>query len=153
MFTVDEVCEKLREGGKKITPQRRLIYQALEGKTNHPTAEKIYDEVRAIIPDISLATVYKTLRELVDSHYLLELKIDGESSRFDPRTDQHSHLKCIGTTLNAKGEAVTCLRLEDISVTFPQLQVPENDQRGYLIISNEVVFFGYCPDCQARMKN
>ncbi len=153
MFTVDEVCEKLREDGKKITPQRRLIYRALEGKTSHPTAEKIYDEVRAIIPDISLATVYKTLRELVDSHYLLEIKIDGESSRFDPRTDQHSHLKCIGTELDARGEVVPCPRLEDISMTFSQLQVPETERRGYLITSNEVVFFGYCPDCQARMKN
>ncbi len=150
MFSVDEICDKLRLDGKKITPQRRLIYKSLEGKTSHPTAENVYDEVRSIIPDISLATIYKTLRELVEAGYLLEIKIDGESSRFDPRTDRHSHLKCIGSHRDENGQVVLCDRLEDISAVFPELSIPAGEQRGYRITGHEVIFYGYCPDCQQQ---
>jgi Fur family peroxide stress response transcriptional regulator len=153
MFIADEICQKLRENGKKVTPQRRLIYKSLEGKTTHPTAEEIYNQVRAIIPDISLATIYKTLRELVESRFLLEIRVDGESSRFDPRTDHHSHLKCTGLKMNAEGSLVACGRLEDISVTFPTLKIPQEELRGFQILGNEVIFFGYCPDCQQALKN
>src|SRR4051794_7885153 len=156
MFTAEEVVARIREcetaGGNpmKITPQRRLIFKALEGKTSHPTADDIYQEVKDIIPDISVATVYKTLNELVKLGLLLELRHDGEQSRFDPRTDQHSHLLCIGTKFNEKGKPVPCGRLEDVSVSFPELQMPEEEQRGFLITANEVIFKGYCPDCQER---
>ena len=158
MFTADAVAAKIREsetqGGNpmKVTPQRRLIFKALEGKTTHPTADDIYQEVKDIIPDISVATVYKTLNELVKLGLLLELKHDGEQSRFDPRTDHHSHLMCIGTRLNEKGKTVPCGRLEDVSTSFPQLAVPEGEQKGFILVSNEVIFYGYCPDCQAQIR-
>ncbi len=158
MFTADTIAAKIREsetlGGNpmKVTPQRRLIFKALENKTNHPTADDIYQEVKDIIPDISVATVYKTLNELVKLGLLLELRHDGEQSRFDPRTDRHSHLLCIGTKYNEKGKLVPCGRLEDVSASFPALSVPDTEQKGFLIIGNEVIFQGYCPDCQAHMS-
>jgi Fe2+ or Zn2+ uptake regulation protein len=157
MFTADAVAAKIREcetlGGNpmKVTPQRRLIFKALEGNTNHPTADDIYQEVKDIIPDISVATVYKTLNELVKLGLLLELRYDGEQSRFDPRTDQHSHILCIGTKPNEKGKMVPCGRLEDVSISFPQLHIPETERRGYMITESEVIFKGYCPECQQHL--
>lgn len=158
MFTADAVAAKIREcetqGGNpmKVTPQRRLIFRALEGKTNHPTADDIYQEVKDIIPDISVATVYKTLNELVKLGLLLEIKHDGEQSRFDPRTDHHSHLLCIGSRLNEKGKLARCGRLEDVSVSFPNLRVPDQEQRGFMITNHEVIFYGYCPECQNHLS-
>lgn len=158
MFTADAVATKIREsetlGGNpmKVTPQRRLIFKALEGKTSHPTADDIYKEVKDIIPDISVATVYKTLNELVKLGLLMELKHDGEQSRFDPRTDQHSHLMCIGDRVNEKGKKERCGRLEDVSTSFPHLSVPANEQRGFILVSNEVIFYGYCPECQPGLS-
>ena len=114
MFTVEEVCKKVRERATidgnpmKVTPQRRLIFKALEGNNQHPTAENIHNQVREVFPDISLATVYKTLRELVEMGEILEIKHEGELSRFDPRTDDHSHLVC-----------EDCGRLEDVLKPSP----------------------------------
>ncbi len=159
MFTADTVAAKIREsetlGGNlmKVTPQRRLIFKALEGKLNHPTADDIYQEVKGIIPDISVATVYKTLNELVKLGLLAEIKHDGEQSRFDPLTDQHSHLICIGKRQNDKGRIVQCARMFDVSATFDQLTVPQDEQHGFVITSNEVIFYGYCPDCQHQLEN
>jgi Fe2+ or Zn2+ uptake regulation protein len=137
MFTVEELCEKLRQNDQKVTPQRRLIYKALEGKTTHPTADEVWAEVKTVMPDVSLATVYKTLRELVDKGFLVEIRHNNDSSRFDPRTDDHSHLLCIG-----------CNKLEDVSQTFPQLDLAHDQKRGFRMVKNEVIFYGYCPDCQ-----
>lgn len=143
MFTVEEICRKIREretaegNPMKVTPQRRLIFKALEGNDRHPTAEVIHNQVREVFPDISLATVYKTLRELVEMGEILEIKHEGESSRFDPRTDSHSHLVCEG-----------CGRMEDVSQTYPDLQMPETDRHGFRIHRNFVVFYGHCPQCQ-----
>lgn len=156
MFTAENVIAKIREsetqGGHpmKVTPQRRLIFRALEGKTSHPTADDIYQEVKDIIPDISVATVYKTLNELVKLGLLLEIKHDGEQSRFDPRTDKHSHLMCTGEFINDKGKREQCAKLLDVSVSFPELQIPEKDQNGFMITGHEVIFYGLCPDCQTR---
>jgi Fur family peroxide stress response transcriptional regulator len=136
MQSVQTLCERLRDEGKKVTPQRRLIYQALCDKTTHPRAEDIYEEVRAVIPDISLATVYKTLRELVEMGELLEIKHDGQQSRFDPRTDQHNHLVC-----------TSCGRMEDVLQQFPNIELNETERRNFQIKQSEVVFWGTCPDC------
>jgi Fe2+ or Zn2+ uptake regulation protein len=154
MFSADAVVAKIREsetlGGHpmKVTPQRRLIFKALEGKTNHPTADEIYQEVKDIIPDISVATVYKTLNELVKLGLLAELKHDGEQSRFDPRTDRHSHLLCIGEHANERGKKEACGRLIDINISFPELSIPTNEQHGFVLTGHEVIFYGYCPECQ-----
>ena len=47
--------------------QRRAIIRVLLGnESEHPTAEQIFTRVRSMIPDMSPATVYNTLRELVE---------------------------------------------------------------------------------------
>lgn len=142
MFTVEELCVKLRQDKKKVTPQRRLIYMALENKTSHPTADEIWEEVKVIVPDISLATVYKTLRELVKDNYLLEIRHNNDinrndSSRFDPHTEPHSHLLCL-----------KCNKLVDVSQTFGDLALSADNQQGFKVVKNEVIFYGYCLDCQ-----
>lgn len=138
MFSVNLVCERLHREGKKITPQRRLIYQALANKISHPSAEDIYEEVRAIIPDISLATVYKTLRELVDMGEVLEIKYQSDQSRFDPLITPHHHL--------------VCTRCSSIQNVFKQVAIPEPDiaeKGGFHIRQSQIIYWGLCPNCQS----
>jgi Fe2+ or Zn2+ uptake regulation protein len=136
MFSTQAVCERLHREGKKVTPQRRLIYQALEGTTTHPRAEDLYEQVRSIIPDISLATIYKTLRELVQMGELLEIRFTGDQARFDPRIEPHHHLSC-----------TKCGWLEDVVGSFPQI-VDGLEKRDFQILQTEVVFWGLCAECQ-----
>lgn len=138
MVSIDVICDRLHREGKKVTPQRRLIYQALINKVNHPKAEDVYDEVRAIIPDISLATVYKALRDLVDMGELLEIKYHGEQSRFDPMVTPHSHLICTG-----------CGSIENI---VQPLLIPEptiSEKGEFNIQKSEIIYWGLCVACQS----
>ncbi len=65
MRPVDQLCEVLHERGLKVTPQRRLIFEVLYGSRQHPSADDIYNIVKEVMPDVSVATVYHTINDLV----------------------------------------------------------------------------------------
>jgi Fur family transcriptional regulator, peroxide stress response regulator len=89
----------LEGGGLRCTPQRLAVYDVLAGAGHHPTAEEVYQAVRATIPRISLATVYKSLEALVETGVAAKLPADaGEASaRYDARRDPHYHFRCLRT--------------------------------------------------------
>ena len=137
MRPVEELCAVFREKGLKVTPQRRLIFQALRGDVDHPTVEDIYRRVQEVMPDISLATVYHTLRDLEEMGEVLQLDLGEGKCRYDPCTDGHHHLVCLG-----------CRRVLDIMRTFDGFELLPEETPGYQIVRCDVVFYGYCPDCQ-----
>jgi Fur family peroxide stress response transcriptional regulator len=85
----------LEAAGWKFTRQREAVYEQLLALGEHPTAEDVYRGVKAVVPSISLATVYKALETLVDSGLATKLvAIDGPA-RYDARSDHHYHLRCL----------------------------------------------------------
>ena len=50
---------------QRYSKQREAVYNLLSATDTHPTADWIYAEAKKVIPDISIATVYRNLRELV----------------------------------------------------------------------------------------
>ena len=58
------LVEALRQRGMRVTPQRAIIFEAIENLEGHITAEEIFQAVQKINPYISLATVYRTLELL-----------------------------------------------------------------------------------------
>jgi Fe2+ or Zn2+ uptake regulation protein len=134
--------EQFRREGRKITPQRRAIFEALVGDDSHPTAEEIYQRVWAAMPDISRTTVYNTLHELVTVGALVEVEdLSGGGTRYDTSTDQHHHLFCL-----------SCHALGDIDRDFQQLALPPDETAGYRIVRRQVTFYGYCPNCQEKVS-
>ena len=60
-------------GFQRMTEQRRLILEALRSTTCHPTADWIYERVREKLPHISLGTIYRNLRTLVQMGEIMQL--------------------------------------------------------------------------------
>src|SRR3954468_24560850 len=85
----------LEGGGWRCTPQRAAVYAHLCRAEHHPTAEEVYHGVKATIPKISLATVYKALEALVASGLAAKLTAGDGSARYDARSDHHYHLRCL----------------------------------------------------------
>jgi Fur family ferric uptake transcriptional regulator len=138
MRPVEQLCEVLRARGLKVTPQRRLIFEALQESSEHPSAEDIYQAVTEVMPDISVATVYHTVNDLVTMGELVELDLGEGKSRYDPLTSQHHHLVCLG-----------CRKVEDIPRDLDCVQFLPEEMNGYQIERCDVVFYGRCPDCQS----
>ncbi|MCL4541498.1 MAG: transcriptional repressor, partial [Chloroflexi bacterium] len=66
MKSIQDLIERLRATGGKVTPQRLFLFRVLGSATNHPTAEELYETLRHELPTLSLGTVYKILNELVE---------------------------------------------------------------------------------------
>jgi Fe2+ or Zn2+ uptake regulation protein len=134
----DELTELFRSQGLKVTPQRRRVFEALHASAVHPTAERVFDEVRADMPTISLRTVYQTLNDLTAMGELHQLDLGTGSARFDPNLGAHHHLVC-----------GSCGKVHDVEVDFAQVPRPDGESEGFRITSTEIVFRGVCADCAA----
>ena len=137
-----DLLERLRRRGWRITPQRRAVAEALAGEHVHLTAEQVYMGARAIVPEISRATVYNTLRELVEMHEVAEVPSAGGPTRYDPNAVRfHHHLRCLG-----------CGELLDVYGAEPAL--PRlSDDHGYVLTGASITFHGYCRRCALAAKS
>ena len=139
MRAPDELTELFRSSGRKVTPQRQCIFRALQGDVNHPSAEQVYDRVRAEMETISLRTVYQTLYELAELGEVAALDLGTGQARFDPNVEAaHHHLVCR-----------ECGKVRDLHVEFDGLEVPADADQGYDVRTAEVIFRGLCVDCRA----
>ena len=87
--------EALRRKGYKATPQRIAICRFALHSRDHPTAQKIYDEVKKVHPTVSLATIYKTLKVLEELDLIQELNFPQRQARFDSYMKPHLNLVCL----------------------------------------------------------
>jgi Fe2+ or Zn2+ uptake regulation protein len=81
------------------------VYRYILSTEAHPTADDVFTSVRAAIPDISLATVYKSLETLVGCGLAVKLTYGDGSARYDGRTDPHPHARCLdcGAVIDVPG--------------------------------------------------
>jgi Fur family peroxide stress response transcriptional regulator len=89
------LIEALRKKGYKATPQRIAICRLVLHNRDHPTAQRIHEEVQKVHPTVSLATVYKTLRVLEELDLIQELNFPQSRARFDSYMKPHVNLVCL----------------------------------------------------------
>ncbi len=77
----DTLLERSRRSGLRITGQRRVILEVLEGATDHPDVEELHRKVSAIEPGVNIATVYRTMNTLAERG-LIERHVDLTGSDF-----------------------------------------------------------------------
>jgi Fur family transcriptional regulator, peroxide stress response regulator len=92
-----DLRDALDQAGLRFTKQRAAVYDFLRSVDSHPTAEEVYAAVRQQMSRISLATIYKALEALVDSHVATKITGGGGPARYDCRHDAHYHLRCLNT--------------------------------------------------------
>lgn len=132
---MESLVVRLRNRGWRLTAQRRVIAEAMTGEHVHLAADEVFDRARAALPEVSRATVYNTLHELVGMGELLEMTHTDGRKRYDPNVDErHHHLVC-----------VECGRMLDVTATDPRL--PEDQRHGFELIDVEVTFRARCPAC------
>lgn len=120
-----------------LTKHRKLIFDDLLGRSDHPTARSVYESARQICEKISFATVYNSLEYLVSKGMIKKLNINSESSRYDAMLSNHSHLFC-----------TDCNKIYDI----PAIKLPENiDYSEYGFIPDDITITvtGRCNHCKS----
>lgn len=123
----------------RYSKQRETIYEVLREDPTHPNVDTIYMNVRRIIPDISLGTVYRNLNLLADQKRILRLDVGDGAVHFDARIEPHYHMVC-----DSCG-SIHDLFLDEtlISPLIDKVQQACDEQ----ITSAEILFHGTCRHC------
>ncbi|MDI2128049.1 Fur family transcriptional regulator [Yinghuangia seranimata] len=137
---MSDLLERLRDRGWRLTAQRRVVAEVLNGDHVHLTADEVHERAGRLLPEISRATVYNTLGELVALGEVLEVSTDGRAKRYDPNArHRHHHLVC-----------TNCRTIRDVPADETTDAPPSGDCFGFRISDVEITYRGLCPDCQAK---
>jgi Fur family peroxide stress response transcriptional regulator len=136
---LEEIC---RAEGLPLTNQRRTVLEVLLQRSDHPTADQIFEAVRERSPQISRRTVYRVLDTLAELGLIRRAQHPGATARFDGKTRRHHHLVCM-----------RCNRIVDLeSPRWDDISLPKGKPQGFEICDFSVQLMGTCPDCR-KEKN
>jgi Fur family ferric uptake transcriptional regulator len=123
-----------------MTAQRRVVAEVLDGDHVHLTADEVHARAATRLPEISRATVYNTLGELVSLGEVVEVTTDRRAKRYDPNAHRpHHHLVCSG-----------CGAIRDVHPDGdPLADLPDSERFGFAVADVEVTYRGLCPECTA----
>lgn len=108
--TLEEQCARK---GMRMTDQRRVIAQVMEGASDHPDVEELYRRASAIDPRISLSTVYRTLNLFEEAGLVTKHDFKDGRARFEPIPDEHhDHLIDIrsGKVIEFRNEEIEAIQ-------------------------------------------
>ena len=138
---LQELVEKIRQRGGRLTPQRVAVLRVLAESKGHPSVEQVYDRIKADFPTTSLATVYKTVTLLKEMGEVLELGFGDGSNRYDGNKPYpHPHLIC-----------TQCGEIRDLEVpALSDILDQVSQDVGYQIVSHRLDLYGICSKCRAK---
>ncbi|WP_445679714.1 Fur family transcriptional regulator [Radicibacter daui] len=79
------------EKGLKMTEQRRVISRVLTESSDHPDVEQVYRRAQSVDPNISLATVYRTMKLFEDLEVIERLDFGDGRARYEESRQEHHH--------------------------------------------------------------
>lgn len=125
--------------GKRYSRQRELIYGAVRGSKEHPTAEMVYQWLKPENPNLSLGTVYRNLSLLSEEGLLVRMPFPVE--RYDGDTSPHSHFRCR-----------SCGRVSDLEPRYDgELDaLAAKAAPGFQVEGHDLTFTGLCPACREK---
>ena len=116
-----------------MTEQRRVIARVLEGAEDHPDVEELYARAVEVDPNISIATVYRTVKLFEEADILDRLEFgDGRARYEDAERDHHDHLIDMNT-----GEVI-----EFVDEEIEALQERIASKLGYELRGHRLELFG-----------
>lgn len=120
----------------RITNQRLKILQYLKKVKTHPRAEEVYEKIKAEMPAISLATVYRNLNRLAEEGEILRLEINKEY-HYDGDKCSHQHCLC------KKCGIILDVFQKDIS----EYALSKIKSEGFQPSCVTIMFNGVCKNC------
>jgi Fur family ferric uptake transcriptional regulator len=128
--------------GLKHSRQRELVADAFFATPGHVSVEELVARARARDPRVSVATVYRTVKLLVESGLATARQFGGGQTRYEAAAGKahHDHLIC-----TACGEIV-----EFADEQIEALQALVARRHGFEVESHKLELYGRCDRCRRR---
>jgi Fur family ferric uptake transcriptional regulator len=132
----------LHDHGVRMTRQRKLLFELLDGSGQHLNAEALYTLAKQRDPRINRVTVYRTLKLLKQEGLVDELDLlhhEGEQHYYETRLKrEHAHVVCL-----------RCGRVEEFfGEPLKRLKQQIEAHFGFQIVIARTEVGGYCANCQ-----
>ena len=127
----------LKQNQLKITPQRLAIMKYLDENRTHPTADRIYIDLKEKNPALSKTTVYNSVETLKEHGIIQSLTISGSESRYDFENKMHHHFLC-----------KKCGIIIDIDIECPN--IGKMLESGHNVEEVHGYFKGICKKCMKK---
>lgn len=142
---IQDVINKLRENGYKITPQRQEIISVLMREKRHLTVEEIHNRIAHRYPNLSPDTVYRNVGVLARLNVLARVDFGDGRARYKLlERDGHKHyLVCLG-----------CGNSEEVA--FCPLDYLDDElikDKKFDIRRHSFEIYGYCWACRQKGAN
>lgn len=141
-MVINEIKTRLMNHGYKLTSQRRAVLNVMLSRPSvHMSSEEIYDQVRKQLPDVGVATVYRTLQLLCRLNIVNKIYLDDNVSRYEINLNEnehnHHHLIC-----------EKCGKVTEVHEDFlEELEKHIEEEYGFEINNHQVGFYGSCKNC------
>ncbi len=137
---LEQLCA---DKGLKMTEQRRVIARALGESDDHPDVELLYARANAVDSNISIATVYRTLKLFEEAGIITRHDFGDGRSRYEPAADEHhDHLIDLRT-----GEVI-----EFTNEEIEKLQEVVAKELGYKLVDHRLELYGIPLDDSGKAK-
>ena len=121
----------------ELTKQRQSVLQVIRESDKHLAANEVFDDARRLLPGISFATVYNSLRYLKQAGLIGEIRFGTGAKLYDRKLTRHDHAICND-----------CGKLVDLEIPLPGGLLDEAaDRSKFKIASIELTVRGLCPEC------
>ena len=132
--------------GLKFTSQRKIVTEVFfdpSFRDQHPTVEELYLRVKKQDPKVGYATVYRTLKLLIECDLAKPGRFGNDQMRYEPEApgEHHDHLVC--------NECGAILEFEDEEIESLQIEVAA--RLGFALEDHKMVLFGRpLKDCKRQ---
>jgi len=132
-MSASTIISRREDHGLRLTDQRRTIAAVLEAATDHPNVEELYNRASAVDPNISLATVYRTVKLFEETGILEKHEFGDGRARYETSDrEHHDHL----IDMNS-GEVI-----EFIDPEIEALQDKIAEKLGYRLMGHRLELYG-----------
>ena len=132
-MSASTIISRCEDHGLRLTDQRRTIAAVLEAATDHPNVEELYNRASAVDPNISLATVYRTVKLFEETGILEKHEFGDGRARYETSDREHHDLLI---DMNS-GEVI-----EFIDPEIEALQDKIAEKFGYRLMGHRLELYG-----------
>ena len=141
MGVLDRIEKLCIDKGMRMTDQRRVVARILSDASDHPDVEELYRRASVVDPNISIATVYRTVRLFEEAGIIARHDFRDGRSRYEEAPEaHHDHLIDMKT-----GKVV-----EFMDEEIEQLQAAIARRLGYRLVDHRLELYGIPLDPEER---
>jgi Fur family ferric uptake transcriptional regulator len=128
--------------GQRQTAQRRAILKVIREAHGPMTVEDIHKQAKGTRRNLGIATVYRTVKLLLQSKHIKPITLPDGETRYEPAAlGHHCYFYCR-----------RCRQVYDLPMCAVSIPNGTTLPGGYRVDGHDLTLHGYCPECSRARK-